>query len=338
MPSVEIAVPDGCYPGDIFVVTGAEGQELEVAVPDGCGPGTLLSVDLPDAAPSNGDAAGETEQMIIEVPAGLSPGDVMAVSTAWGGEFEISVPDGVGPGDQIEVTLPTQAAHEASQPAPDPPVPPLPQKPAGPGGRSSQSSSSSTSEPFDKSKFQNLSIPPYRGGIGESSSSGSTYGGGSFGYSSSLVGTSYTAGGGGGYSGGYSRFGLQAPAPAPAPATNTVAGNAEWAPATSLFAMGPSEGFGKEAGEFHIGQLVQVSIHSQALCVFVCVCFACVLAPLSDLHRVCCVCVCVLIPGDALRRLVDIREDHGLRRDGRDVQRDDTRRAEALCRAGRHHG
>ena len=28
------------------------------------------------------------------MPAGLSPGDVMAVSTAWGGEFEISVPTG----------------------------------------------------------------------------------------------------------------------------------------------------------------------------------------------------------------------------------------------------
>ena len=41
---------------------------------------------------------------------------------------------------------------------------------------------------------------------------------------------------------------------------NSVAGkNADWQPAGSLFAMGPSEGFGREAGDFHIGQLVQVS-------------------------------------------------------------------------------
>ena len=34
---------------------------------------------------------------------------------------------------------------------------------------------------------------------------------------------------------------------------------AEWAPASNLFAMGPSEGFGREAGDFHVGQLVQVT-------------------------------------------------------------------------------
>ena len=34
---------------------------------------------------------------------------------------------------------------------------------------------------------------------------------------------------------------------------------ADWAPASSLFAMGPSEGFGREAGDFHVGQLVQVN-------------------------------------------------------------------------------
>lgn len=35
--------------------------------------------------------------------------------------------------------------------------------------------------------------------------------------------------------------------------------SAEWAPASSLFAMGPNEGFGREAGDFHVGQLVQVT-------------------------------------------------------------------------------
>eukprot|EP00322_Chrysochromulina_rotalis_P011980 CAMPEP_0115846774 /NCGR_PEP_ID=MMETSP0287-20121206/10034_1 /TAXON_ID=412157 /ORGANISM="Chrysochromulina rotalis, Strain UIO044" /LENGTH=232 /DNA_ID=CAMNT_0003300575 /DNA_START=26 /DNA_END=724 /DNA_ORIENTATION=+ len=34
---------------------------------------------------------------------------------------------------------------------------------------------------------------------------------------------------------------------------------AEWAPSTSLFSMGPPEGFGNPAGDFHVGQLVQVT-------------------------------------------------------------------------------
>ena len=40
--------------------------------------------------------------------------------------------------------------------------------------------------------------------------------------------------------------------------SSTASSSDEWAPASSLFAMGPSEGFGREAGEFHVGQLVQV--------------------------------------------------------------------------------
>ena len=35
--------------------------------------------------------------------------------------------------------------------------------------------------------------------------------------------------------------------------------SSDWAPASSLFAMGPAEGFGNPAGEFHVGQLVQVT-------------------------------------------------------------------------------
>lgn len=35
--------------------------------------------------------------------------------------------------------------------------------------------------------------------------------------------------------------------------------SSDWAPASSLFAMGPAEGFGNPAGDFHVGQLVQVT-------------------------------------------------------------------------------
>ena len=47
--------------------------------------------------------------------------------------------------------------------------------------------------------------------------------------------------------------GSNAPAPAASKSSN------EWAPASSLFAMGPAEGFGNPAGDFHVGQLVQVT-------------------------------------------------------------------------------
>ena len=39
----------------------------------------------------------------------------------------------------------------------------------------------------------------------------------------------------------------------------------QWAPASSLFAQAPPEGFGREAGEFHVGQLVQINIESLEL-------------------------------------------------------------------------
>ena len=39
----------------------------------------------------------------------------------------------------------------------------------------------------------------------------------------------------------------------------------EWAPASSLFAMGPDEGFGDPAGDFHVGQLVQASCSALSL-------------------------------------------------------------------------
>ena len=66
-----------------------------------------------------------------------------------------------------------------------------------------------------------------------------------------------------------------APAPAPAPASKDKyremnipsykgsssgkSRSTEWAPSQSLFSMGPPEGFGNPAGDFHVGQLVQVT-------------------------------------------------------------------------------
>ena len=40
--------------------------------------------------------------------------------------------------------------------------------------------------------------------------------------------------------------------------SNSVNAHAKWEPASNLFDMGPDQGYGRAAGDFHIGQLVQV--------------------------------------------------------------------------------
>ncbi|CAE8599566.1 unnamed protein product, partial [Polarella glacialis] len=42
--TVEVAVPEGCNPGDEFVVT-VDGEELTVVVPEGHRPGTLMEIE-----------------------------------------------------------------------------------------------------------------------------------------------------------------------------------------------------------------------------------------------------------------------------------------------------
>ena len=123
----------------------------------------------------------------------------------------------------------------AVPPPDEPPAPPPAEPPAYVPPRTYDSSSLSGSTSGSSS----------RGGL-----YGSSYTSGSSGYSSGY------SGGGSGYAGTSSGLlpGASNPAPAPAPAKS-----AEWAPASSLFAMGPSEGFGREAGDFHVGQLVQVT-------------------------------------------------------------------------------
>lgn len=126
MAPMQVEVPDGVGPGDPMSIMVGD-QEFTITVPDGVGPGMMIEVDLPvDEGPPEGGPSDQplTEPVIIEVPPGLQPGDVFTVATAWGGEFEIAVPDGVGPGEQIQVELPTQAAHEGGGEPPPPPPPP----------------------------------------------------------------------------------------------------------------------------------------------------------------------------------------------------------------------
>ena len=98
MTEVIVQVPDGIYGGDEFTIE-YEGTVLSVVCPAGCQPGDEinLSIDLPPAA-----ASGSVE---VVVPEGCYPGMEFTVEL---GErsFNIAVPDGCEPGQAIMIQVP----------------------------------------------------------------------------------------------------------------------------------------------------------------------------------------------------------------------------------------
>ena len=108
--SFEVIVPDGCAPGDEFLVETESGQQFHVTVPPDTFSGMAILVDLP--APN--------ELLDVVVPDGCGPGDQFLVEH---GElqFSVVVPEGLGPGSlmQVEVAAAcTAAAPSAPAAAP----------------------------------------------------------------------------------------------------------------------------------------------------------------------------------------------------------------------------
>jgi len=108
---LHVTVPDGLEGGDDFTVASPSGEHFTVTVPDGVLGGMSIEVDLPvpdevidEAGPSSMN--GSTEMSEVIVPEGVGPGEVLAVTAAWGGVFEVVVPEGVGPGMAMQVELP----------------------------------------------------------------------------------------------------------------------------------------------------------------------------------------------------------------------------------------
>ncbi len=101
MTEVTVTVPEGVYGGDEFTLE-YEGTELSVVCPGGCQPGDEinLSIELPPAA-----ASGSVE---VVVPDGCYPGMEFTVDFD-GQEFNIAVPDGCEPGQAIVVQVPGAA-------------------------------------------------------------------------------------------------------------------------------------------------------------------------------------------------------------------------------------
>ena len=105
--TVEVHVPDGIIGGDDFLLE-FQGLQLSVTCPPGCGPGDAIQIEVD--VPATADAL---EQVEVTVPAGCFPG--MEFSVDFGGTtFEVMVPDGCEPGSEILVNVPNAVPERAA--------------------------------------------------------------------------------------------------------------------------------------------------------------------------------------------------------------------------------
>ena len=209
---------------------------VTVTVPDGIGEGQEFVVDyegqqLMVCCPSGcgpgsdinievptGGGMAPPELVDVAVPDGCLPGMEFTVDFA-GTSFNITVPDGVHAGEMLTVEVPAHADGAPPPPA-EPPAPP-------------------TKSPVQRPPKMELNeIPPFRGATDGVASkrekpSASKY-----------------------------LTGLDIPpfrGPMKGVTANSVNAHAKWTEgARSLFDMGPDMGYGRAAGDFAIGQLVQV--------------------------------------------------------------------------------
>ena len=101
---VEVTIPDGILPGEVFLVDN-EGFQFDVLCPVGCVPGDIVTVTPPEQAPVAVEAV---------VPAGLQAGDVFLVDHAEQ-TFEVTVPDGCMEGDLVQVQPPPPLSSTSSR-------------------------------------------------------------------------------------------------------------------------------------------------------------------------------------------------------------------------------
>jgi hypothetical protein len=97
---VSFIVPDGVQAGDQLSITAPSGREMMVTVPEGAVPGQQLEVEVPADGPA------PAERVSFQVPAGVGPGDPVAITAPDGREVTITIPEGAVAGQTIEVELP----------------------------------------------------------------------------------------------------------------------------------------------------------------------------------------------------------------------------------------
>lgn len=103
---VNVIVPDGLHPGDVFDAVLEDDSSVAVTVPDGCYGSMEITISVPSLEEPPVDGADGVMPVEVLVPNGIYPGDAFSVEHADGQLYDITCPDGVGPGDAIFVDLP----------------------------------------------------------------------------------------------------------------------------------------------------------------------------------------------------------------------------------------
>uniref|UniRef100_A0A7S2E335 Uncharacterized protein n=1 Tax=Haptolina brevifila TaxID=156173 RepID=A0A7S2E335_9EUKA len=220
---VAVSVPEGVFEGQEFILE-FEGQQLSVTCPDGCGPGSEINLEVPLATGAETSGAPEQQLVEITVPDDCFPGMEFTVEFD-GRSFNIAVPDGVNPGDPLTVEVPAEEAPPPARPSPS--KAPVDNKPSPgpkrePNGRENQPSQAPP-------ESQKAAAPPQKKQEKPSASK-------------------------------YANLAIPAfKGPRKGETANSVNANARWMSAGDLFSAIPTEGLGKQAGDFEIGQLVQVN-------------------------------------------------------------------------------
>jgi len=221
---VVVNVPDGIYEGQEFLLE-YEGQQLTVTCPDGCAAGDEINLEIPAAmGKENAPPAADGPRLVdVTVPDGCTAGMEFTVEFE-GQSFNITVPDGVNPGEPITVEVPAGADGGAvnASPVKSPGLKSPPVKPPPPRPPSERKA------PKPESKPPPPEPPPKREKPPASK------------YLPGMVIPSFKG----------PRKGVTA---------NSVNADAKWMHAGDLFSAIPTEGLGREAGEFQVGQVVQVA-------------------------------------------------------------------------------
>ena len=100
MPLIEVAVPQGAFPGMSLSVGLPDGRIVEVSVPQGVAPGQTMQVRVPEQPRAS------MQLIEVAVPRGAFPGMSFSVGLPDGRIVEVSVPQGVAPGEKMQVRVP----------------------------------------------------------------------------------------------------------------------------------------------------------------------------------------------------------------------------------------
>lgn len=121
---MEVEVPQGVRAGQVIGVTVPDGRQAALTVPEGSLPGSTLSLSfdpvagtlslrmLPSAEgaavePSNelhlSRDASSGQVMVVQIPAGVAPGQLLGINVPTGQQINVAVPNGAAEGSSLHL-------------------------------------------------------------------------------------------------------------------------------------------------------------------------------------------------------------------------------------------